>query len=198
MCHETVNLFFDFVADNAEAFIIGVRELHGASPAMREALREVMDEFADDMAEDIVEFKLLPALVPEAVVRRVSSLISRNLFQMSLDFIGEPARRAEIRLEAEEQVLFSQAPACCRAWKRWGGRWRRAIGPAQRRTHWSGGTQQHGFRCALRHPANASRKPGDCRAFRWRDSAQPLKPRRSFQRFSSALVSWSKGWKPGR
>ena len=25
---------------------------------------------------------------------------------MSLDFIGEPERRAEIRLEAEEQVLF--------------------------------------------------------------------------------------------
>lgn len=106
VCHETVNLFFNFVADNAEAFIIGVRELHGASPAMREALREVMDAFADDMAEDIVEFKLLPELVPDAVVRRVSSLISRNLFQMSLDFIGEPERRADIRLEAEEQVLF--------------------------------------------------------------------------------------------
>ncbi len=41
----------------------------------------------------------------------------------------------------------------------------------------------------------ARRLPG---FFVGRDSAQPLKPRRSFQRFSSALVSWSKGWKPGR
>lgn len=106
VCHETVDLFFDFVAGHAEAFIIGVRELHGASPVLREALRQVMDEFAEDMAEDIIEFRLLPAQVSEAVVRRVSSLISRNLFQMSLDFIGEPERQAVIRLEAEEQILY--------------------------------------------------------------------------------------------
>ena len=39
VCHETVQLFFDFVAEHPEAFIIGVRELHGASPVLREALR---------------------------------------------------------------------------------------------------------------------------------------------------------------
>ncbi|MBD2837494.1 TetR family transcriptional regulator [Pseudomonas sp. JM0905a] len=106
VCHETVQLFFDFVDGNAEAFIIGVRELHGASPVLREALQEVMEGFAADMAEDVREFKLLPALVSEPVVRRVSRLISRNLFQMSLDYIGEPERREAIRAEAEEQVLF--------------------------------------------------------------------------------------------
>ncbi|AOE86380.1 TetR family transcriptional regulator [Pseudomonas sp. TCU-HL1] len=106
VCHETVQLFFDFVDGNAEAFIIGVRELHGASPVLREALREVMEDFAADMAEDVFEYTLLPATVPEPVVRRVSRLISRNLFQMSLDYIGEPDRREAIRAEAEEQVLF--------------------------------------------------------------------------------------------
>ncbi|MNN94230.1 hypothetical protein D3C81_2128180 [compost metagenome] len=40
------------------------------------------------------------------MVRRVSRLVSRNLFQLSLDYIGEPERRAAIRAEAEEQVLF--------------------------------------------------------------------------------------------
>ncbi|MNF16255.1 hypothetical protein D3C80_2192020 [compost metagenome] len=49
---------------------------------------------------------MLPALVAEPVVRRVSRLVSRNLFQMSLDYIGEPERREAIRAEAEEQVLF--------------------------------------------------------------------------------------------
>ncbi|WP_342243065.1 TetR family transcriptional regulator [Pseudomonas sp. OTU5201] len=106
VCRETVQLFFDFVDGNAEAFIIGVRELHGASPVLREALREVMEDFAADMAEDVREHRLLPALVAEPVVRRVSRLVSRNLFQMSLDYISEPERREAIRAEAEEQVLF--------------------------------------------------------------------------------------------
>ncbi|MDT4868095.1 hypothetical protein FQZ97_1030410 [compost metagenome] len=101
-----MQLFFDFVDGHAEAFIIGVRELHGASPVLRGALREVMEDFAADMAEDIRDYKLLPDLVEEPVVRRVSRLISRNLFQLSLDYIGEPERRAAIRAEAEEQVLF--------------------------------------------------------------------------------------------
>lgn len=106
VCHETVQLFFDFVDGNAEAFVIGVRELHGASPVLRAALREVMEAFAADMAEDVREHKLLPALVAEPVVRRVSRLVSRNLFQLSLDYIGEPERHDAIRADAEEQVLF--------------------------------------------------------------------------------------------
>ncbi|HBX55891.1 TetR family transcriptional regulator [Pseudomonas sp. UBA2684] len=106
VCHETVHLFFDFVDANPEAFIIGVRELHGASPVLRDALREVMDGFAVDMAADILEFKLLPASIEAAVVQQVSSLISRNLFQLSLDYLGEPARQASIRTLAEEQVLM--------------------------------------------------------------------------------------------
>ncbi|WP_271408337.1 TetR family transcriptional regulator [Pseudomonas sp. Q1-7] len=106
VCHETVQLFFDFVDGHAEAFIIGVRELHGASPVLRAALAEVMEDFAADMAEDVRAFKLLPTRVAEPVVRRVSRLVSRNLFQLSLDYIGEPERRTAIRAEAEEQVLF--------------------------------------------------------------------------------------------
>lgn len=106
VCHETVTLFFDFVAEHPEAFIIGVRELHGASPLLREALRQVMDDFASDMADDIIEFKLLPAMVGEGTVRQVSGLISRNLFELSLDYIGQPQQREAIRTLAEEQVLM--------------------------------------------------------------------------------------------
>lgn len=106
VCHETVTRFFDFVAEHPEAFIIGVRELHGASPLLREALRQVMDGFASDMAEDIIEFKLLPAMVGEGTVRQVSGLISRNLFELSLDYIGQPQQREAIRTLAEEQVLM--------------------------------------------------------------------------------------------
>ncbi|SDH85581.1 transcriptional regulator, TetR family [Pseudomonas benzenivorans] len=106
VCHETVQLFFDFVGANAEAFILGVRELHGASLVLRAALGEVMDAFGADMAEDIVEFKLLPGIVEPAVVLQVSNLISRNLFQLSLDYIGQPERQAVIRALAEEQIVM--------------------------------------------------------------------------------------------
>lgn len=106
VCHETVQLFFDFVAEHPEAFILGVRELHGASPVLREALRQVMDDFADDMAADIVEFKLLPGIVSAAAVRQVSGLISRSLFEQSLDYIGQPQRREAIRALAEEQIVM--------------------------------------------------------------------------------------------
>ncbi|MGE8498503.1 MAG: TetR family transcriptional regulator [Pseudomonas sp.] len=106
VCHETVQLFFDFVEANPEAFLIGVRELHGASPVMRQALREIMDTFADDMAADILEFRLLPEALDAGVVRQVSGLISHNLFQLSLDYLGEPERRQSLRALAEEQVLM--------------------------------------------------------------------------------------------
>ncbi|CAD5108187.1 TetR family transcriptional regulator [Zestomonas carbonaria] len=106
VCHETVQLFFDFVDSHPEAFIIGVRELHGASPVLRAALQEVMEEFGADMAEDIFEFKLLPALMERPVVLRLSNLISRNLFQLSLDYLGQPEQRESIRTLAEEQVVM--------------------------------------------------------------------------------------------
>lgn len=106
VCHETVELFFDFVDANPEAFIIGVRELHGASPVLREALRGVMDDFGADMAEDITAYRLLPEMVDGAVVLRISNLISQNLFQLSLDYLGQPERRADIRALAEEQVIM--------------------------------------------------------------------------------------------
>ncbi|WP_137817286.1 TetR family transcriptional regulator [Pseudomonas sp. 2FG] len=110
VCCETVELFFAFVADNPQAFIVGMRELHGASPVLREALRRVMDEFADDMAEDIGELQLLPSL-DKAAIRQVSSLISRQLFQQSLDYIEQPERRTAICAQAQAQILMMFAGA---------------------------------------------------------------------------------------
>ncbi|MBU2155364.1 MAG: TetR family transcriptional regulator, partial [Gammaproteobacteria bacterium] len=79
---------------------------HGASAVLRTALQEVMDEFGADMAADIMAFKLLPDVVSPAVVLQVSNLISRNLFQLSLDYIGQPERQAAICALAEEQIVM--------------------------------------------------------------------------------------------
>ena len=103
VCHETVALFFRFVGENPEAFIVGMRELHGASPLLRAELREVMEGFAQDMAEDIQNLQLV-ALDGEGV-KRLSSLISRHLFQMSLDYLEQVDQRPRICAEAEEMIV---------------------------------------------------------------------------------------------
>lgn len=109
--HETVELFFDFVDANPAAFLIGVRELHGASPVLREALDKVMEGFALDMAQDIRDFKLLPVNLGEGEVLRLSELVSRTLFQQSLDYLSQPQRREAIRALAEEQIMMQFAGA---------------------------------------------------------------------------------------
>ncbi|ANI15883.1 TetR family transcriptional regulator [Pseudomonas citronellolis] len=106
VCEETVRLFFDFVERHPEAFIIGVRELHGPSAVLREALGQVMDDFGADMAEDIALFRLLPE-VPAQEVAQLSRLISRQLFQLSLDYLELPeGQRGEVCALAERQVLL--------------------------------------------------------------------------------------------
>ena len=77
---------------------------------LREALRQVMDDFASDMAEDLGKLQLLPSLEP-AAVRQVSSMISRQLFQQSLDYIEQVDRRPAICAEAQQQILMMFAGA---------------------------------------------------------------------------------------
>ena len=106
----TVRLFFDFVEQNPNAFIIGVRELHGASPALRKALRKVMADFAEDMGEDIRQLNLLPMLDDETL-QEVATAVSREMFQLSMDYIEQPEQRDKILQQAETLVttLFTGA-----------------------------------------------------------------------------------------
>ncbi len=110
VCSETVELFFEYAAQNPQAFIVGVRELHGSSKVLREALEQMMEDFASDMAEDLGKLQLLPSLQPTAV-RQVSSMISRQLFQQSLDYIEQVERRPAICAQAQQQILMMFAGA---------------------------------------------------------------------------------------
>ncbi|MGX5219236.1 TetR family transcriptional regulator [Pseudomonas segetis] len=106
VCHQTVVLFFDFVADNPQAIMLGVRELQGPSAVLREALHLMISGLATDMAEDIIELELLPRRVDPQAIEQVARLITRNLLQMSLDYINQPEQRDSIRALAEEQVVM--------------------------------------------------------------------------------------------
>lgn len=110
VCHETVQLFFDFVARNPDSFIVGMRELHGASPVLRQALRDLLADFAQDMAEDIAEFRLVPG-VDEETLLRMASLITRHLFVMAQEYLERPERQDAVSAEAEEMIITLLAGA---------------------------------------------------------------------------------------
>lgn len=107
---ETARLFFDFVLAHPEAFIIGVSELHGASPKLRLALRDVLNGFAADMSEDNRLLGLFPML-DAAVIDDLSSLIVKHMFFLSAEFMEYPERREAIRAEALRYMLYVAAGA---------------------------------------------------------------------------------------
>jgi AcrR family transcriptional regulator len=86
---------FDFAARNPEVFIVGVRELHGASPAVRQALREALEAFAGDMADDVRLRGLAPGLGPQRV-SEISMAVVRQTFYLCLDYLEQPSRRDEL------------------------------------------------------------------------------------------------------
>ncbi len=106
--HETVKLFFDYVEEHPEAFILGVCELHGASQVLRATLRQAMKDFSTDMADDIRALGVLPKM-DDATLLQATSIITSQLFQLSMDYIEYPAQRAAIRGQAESLILMLTA-----------------------------------------------------------------------------------------
>ncbi len=106
----TVRYFFDFVRRNPDAFLIAGRELHGASPVMRRALRRVIADMAADMAEDVRAVGLVPG-VAGAVVDEVTTMIVRQMFHMSLDYLEHPRQRAAIVDQAIKFIVMLTAGA---------------------------------------------------------------------------------------
>jgi AcrR family transcriptional regulator len=91
----TVELVFDFAKRNPEAFLVGVRELYGASPPVREALRRVIGQIADDLAEDMSAMQMTPGL-NDKVARELAEVVVVQVFHSTLDYLEHPQRRADI------------------------------------------------------------------------------------------------------
>jgi len=102
---QTVRLFFDFVAQNPQAFTVGMRELNGPSPVLRAALQAVMENFAADMAEDIIALDLLPTL-DAAVILQLSRMIIRQMFQASLELLEQGSNHAICCIQAEAHIVM--------------------------------------------------------------------------------------------
>ncbi len=102
---ESVALVLDYVAEHREAYVVGIRELHGSSPVMRKALRQMLNDLSSDMAEDILNLLQLPFLRPETV-REISGLVIRQMTFFTMDYLDQPERREQIRGEAERFILL--------------------------------------------------------------------------------------------
>ena len=105
MTRETVALFFDYVLQNPEGFIIGIRELHGCSPTLRQALRQAMEDFARDLTDDSLQLGLMPDGARQPL-HLVSRTIVRQMFELSLDYIEYPQQRDQTREQAEAMILM--------------------------------------------------------------------------------------------
>jgi AcrR family transcriptional regulator len=98
----TVDYYFEFVRRHPQAFVIGSRELHGDSAAMRRALRQVLADQAADMAQDIRVAGLAPGL-DDATLADVTRMIVYQMHWLTLEYLEHPKRRTAI---AEHAVRF--------------------------------------------------------------------------------------------
>lgn len=101
----TAEYFYEFVRENPQPFIVGLRELHSVSTPMRAVLKEVLDGIAVESVEQIVSMNLAPGLSPE-VLLQATSAITYYLFYRSLDYLEQPEQRHAI---VEQTVKFSRA-----------------------------------------------------------------------------------------
>ncbi len=94
--------FLDFVKQNPDPFIVGLREVHSASTSMRRIMRQVLDEIAAESVEQIVTMNLAPGL-DRATLFRATSTITYYMLYRSLDYIEHPEQRGAI---VEQIVTF--------------------------------------------------------------------------------------------
>jgi TetR/AcrR family transcriptional regulator, fatty acid biosynthesis regulator len=102
--------FLEFARENSRAFIVGVREIHGGSPAIRAALRKVMDEIAAEVTDDLREMGFGPPDERSALLEVVTAMVDL-MFYRSLEYIERPAERRAIveRCVRLARILFTGA-----------------------------------------------------------------------------------------
>jgi AcrR family transcriptional regulator len=91
----SVEYFLDFVKENPQAFIVGLRELHSASTPMRDILLRVLDTIALESVDQIMSMNLV-RMQDRDTLFRVCLDITYYMFYRSLDFIERPKDRALI------------------------------------------------------------------------------------------------------
>ncbi|MDR3414556.1 MAG: TetR family transcriptional regulator [Nevskia sp.] len=98
----SVEFFLDFVVKQPDVFRVGLRELHGGSPAIRAILRRVLDQIAEESVEQIEHFDLMPG-ADRALLRQATGGVTYYMFYRALDCAERPQLRAAL---ADEMVQY--------------------------------------------------------------------------------------------
>jgi AcrR family transcriptional regulator len=106
----TIEYVFDYALRNPDAFIVAVRELHGAMPALREALQRMIRDVAEEMVEDVQFLNIAPGLQVDTL-REISQVVVQQVFHQTLDYIEQPSRRSQIMRQTVRfiDMLFAGA-----------------------------------------------------------------------------------------
>ena len=91
----TVEYVFDYARQHPEAFIVGVRELHGSSSVLQQAIRARIRLVAAEMAEDILAINAIPGITLD-MLEELAEPVVEQVFHRTLDYLEEPKRRAEL------------------------------------------------------------------------------------------------------
>lgn len=105
IARESVALVLEFVTHHRAAFTVGVREMHGSSPAIRNAMRELLDGIALDMTEDLMGVLRFPG-VSEDEMLELAQVIVRQMVFFSMDYLEDEARQPQILRQAERFILL--------------------------------------------------------------------------------------------
>jgi AcrR family transcriptional regulator len=98
-----VKYFLDYVQRKPEAFILGLRELHGGAPSMRRLFRKLIDDIAQESVEQITTMNLAPGLGKDALLLATSSITYYMLYR-SIEYIELPNDRKRIATELENFI----------------------------------------------------------------------------------------------
>ncbi len=115
----TVEYVFDYAKQYPEAFIVGVRELHGSSGRLQQAIRARIRQVAQELAEDILATQG-PTGLSAAIVEELTEPIVEHVFHRTLDYLEDPKRRADLVLRTTHFIEALIAGALTlKAQKRW-------------------------------------------------------------------------------
>lgn len=119
MSRRTVEYVFDYARQHPEAFIVGVRELHGSSSRLQQAIRQRIRLVAAEMAEDILATNSVPGIHAEMLAELAEPVVEQ-VFHRTLDYLEEPKRRQElVRRTAHFIDALMTGAVALKAMNRW-------------------------------------------------------------------------------
>jgi TetR/AcrR family transcriptional regulator, fatty acid biosynthesis regulator len=105
IARESVALVLEFVTEHRAAYTVGVREMHGSSPAIRKAMRNLLDGIALDMTEDLMGVLRFPGVTQDEMLE-IANVVVRQMVFFSMDYLENEPRRPQILREAERFILL--------------------------------------------------------------------------------------------